>query len=358
MIGPEAERPGRFSDGRSAASRKVMVRVQSGGLDIRSEDGFLIAVWKTDDLVADGDWPEKRGIRLRCASEPGARLAVEDAVAIREALPQPPARRRSRHGALLLGCLLGGLVLAGLMVGLAPVSRLLAHLLPAGLERQWGRSIAEGLEGQMKACQDQEGMRVLDALTRRLAEPLPADRREVRIHVLRSKDVNALALPGGEIILFSGLIRKAEGPDELAGVLAHELTHIGERHVSAAMIRALGVGVFATMITGDASGLVASGLGAALAGAYTREDESAADLGALALLEAAGIGSDGLALFFRRLATMEGRQGQVLAWLGTHPDSTSRAEAVEARRLPAPRLPALSDGDWQAVKRICSKKSP
>lgn len=242
-----------------------------------------------------------------------------------------------------------------MMIGLGPVSKVLATFIPAGLERQWGQSIAEGLEGQMKACEGREGTRVLDALARRLAEPLPADRREVRIRVLRSKDVNALALPGGEVILFSGLISKAEDPDELAGVLAHELTHIGERHVSAAMIRALGVGVFATMITGDASGVVASGLGAALAGAYTREDETAADMGALSLLEAAGIGSDGLARFFRRLETMEGRQGQVLAWLGTHPDSGSRAAAIEARRLPAPRLPALSESDWQAVKRVCSK---
>jgi predicted Zn-dependent protease len=355
MVLLEADRPGRFSDGRNAASRKVTVRVLNTGLEIRGVDGFLIAVWKAEDLLADGGWPEKRGVRLRCASEPDARLAVEDATIIREVLPQPPAPRKSRHLALILACLLGAGVLAGMMLGLAPVSRALATLIPAGLERQWGESIAQGLEGQMKACEGRDGMRVLDALARRLAEPLPAGRSDVRIHVLRSRDVNALALPGGEIILFSGLIQKAEDPDELAGVLAHELTHIGERHVSAAMIRALGVGVFATMITGDASGVVASGLGAALAGAYTREDEAAADMGALALLEAAGIGSDGLARFFRRLQTMEGRQGQVLAWLGTHPDSGSRAAAIEARRLPAPRLPALSENDWQAVKRVCSK---
>lgn len=354
----EADRPGRFSDGRNAAVRKVTVRVLATGLEIRGVDGFLIAVWKSEDLLADGDWPEKRGVRLRCASEPDARLAVEDAYVIREVLPQaakPPRPRRTR---LVLACLLGTGVLVGLMIGLAPMSKLLAHLVPAGLERQWGQSIAAGLAGQMNACEGRDGARVLDALARRLAETLPPERRQVRVHVLRSKDVNALALPGGEIILFSGLINKAEGPDELAGVLAHELTHIGERHVTAAMIRALGVGVFATMITGDASGLVASGLSATLAGAYSREDESAADSGALTLLEAAGIGSDGLAQFFRRLEAMEGGQGQVLAWLGTHPDSGRRAAAIEARRLPAPRLPALSESDWQAVKRICSKPKP
>ncbi|EME70896.1 peptidase M48, Ste24p [Paramagnetospirillum caucaseum] len=358
MNGLEADRPGRFSDGRSAAARKVVVRVLATGLEIRGSDGFLIAVWKAGDLLADGDWPEKRGVRLRCASEPDARLAVEDAYVIREVLPQPAKPPSRRRLALVLGCLLGAGMLAGLMLALAPVSKLLAHLVPAGLERQWGESIAGGLAGQMKACDGRDGMRVLDALARRLAEPLPADRRHVNIHVLQSRDVNALALPGGEIILFSGLIAKAEGPDELAGVLAHELTHIGERHVTAAMIRALGVGVLATMITGDASGLVAGGVGAVLAGTYSREDESAADSGALALLEMAGIGSDGLARFFRRLETMEGRPGQVLAWLGTHPEAGRRAAAVEARRGAAPRLPALSEADWLAVKRVCSKPKP
>lgn len=357
-----ADRPGRFSDGRTAAARKVVVRAMATGLEIRGEDGFLVAHWRAEDLVADGEWPAKRGIRLRCAADPDARLAVEDAYVIREAMPAAvgasPATGRSRRIGLLLACLLGGGVLAGLAAGLSPGSKLLARLIPPGLERQWGESIAAGLESQLGACEGRDGGRVLDGLAARLAEPLPGERRGVRVRVLRSPDVNALALPGGEVVLFSGLIAKVEGPDELAGVLAHELTHIGERHVGAAMIRALGVGVFAAMITGDASGVVASGLGAALAGAYSREDEAAADLGAVALLDAAGIGADGLALFFRRLETMEGRRGQVLAWLGTHPDSASRAAAIEARRRPAPHLPALSEADWRTVKSICSKKSP
>jgi len=103
LNGMEADRPGRFSDGRSAATRKVMVRVLATGLEIRGVDGFLIAVWQAADLIADGDWPEKRGVRLRCASEPDARLAVEDAYVIREVLPQPPAAPRKRRLGLVAG---------------------------------------------------------------------------------------------------------------------------------------------------------------------------------------------------------------------------------------------------------------
>jgi beta-barrel assembly-enhancing protease len=355
---PPADRPGRFSDGRSAATRRVLVRVMSTGLEIRGEDGLLVAHWRTDDLVADGDWPEKRGVRLRCSSEPDARLAVEDSYIIAQALPKPAAPPKGRRRALILAGLLGVGILIGLGLGLGPASKILAHLVPAGMERRWGLSMAQGLEGHFRACDGGKGTVVLEALAARLAQPLPEERRHVRIHVLASRDVNALALPGGEIVVFSGLIKAAEGPDELAGVLAHELTHIGRRHVTAAMIRALGVGVVATVITGDASGVVAGGLGAALAGAYSREDEREADLGALDLLAKAGIGSDGFARFFRRLEVMEGGGNALLSWLGTHPDSASRAAEIEARRHPEPHLPALTEDEWLAVKRICSKAKP
>ena len=348
------DRAGRFSDGRSAACRMVLVRVMKTGMEIRGQDGFLIAVWKTEDLQSDGDWPEKNGVRLRCASEPDARLAVEDAGFIRDGLAQAASPRRHRLG-LILAALLGVGVVAGLALGLPQASRFAARLVPVAMERDWGRNIAAGFESHMKVCGGRAGRQALDELVGRLAEGLPPDRRHITLHVVERSDVNALALPGGDIILFSGLIAKAEGPDEIAGVLGHELTHIGERHVSAAMIRAMGVGVLATLLTGDASGLVAGGVATALAGAYSRDDEAEADRGGLALLERAGIGSEGMIAFFRRLEAMEGKPGPLLQWLGTHPEAGARAAAIAAARRPAPHLPALSESQWQAVKSICSQ---
>ncbi|MBI3447156.1 MAG: M48 family metallopeptidase [Magnetospirillum sp.] len=352
-----ADRPGRFSDGRSAGVRKVVVRVLATGMEIRGIDGFLIAVWKTEDLRADGDWPEMKGVRLRCASEPDARLAVEDAYFIKDALPKVDEPRRRRIG-LILGALLGAGVLAGLVLSLPMASRLAASLVPAGMERDWGRNIAAGFESQLRVCEGKAGRQALEGLIARLAEGLPADRRSITLHVIDRPDVNALALPGGDVILFAGLIAKADSPDEIAGVLGHELTHIGRRHVSAAMIRGMGVGVIATLITGDASGLVASGIGAALAGAYSRDDEAEADRGGMDLLERAGIGSDGMITFFRRLEDMEGKPGMLTQWLGTHPEAGARAAAIAALRRPAPHLPSMDESQWRSVKAICSKSPP
>ena len=167
--------------------------------------------------------------------------------------------------------------------------------------------------------------------------------------------VIALARPGAEIIVFRGLIDQAGGPDELAGVLAHELTHVAERHPAAALIRGMGVGILATLITGDASGAVASGIATITASSYSRDDEAAADRGALARLKRAGIGNAGFATFFHRLETLEESGGVLPAWMGTHPETKSRIAAVEAAADPRTLPPALRDEEWQAIKRICGK---
>lgn len=345
------DRPGRFSDGKSAASRRVKVRALPTGVEIRGEDGFLIAVWRTDDLVDDGVLPGGGGVRLRCAAEPAARLSIEDAVFVRLAVPVP-ARRRS-HRRLAAGLVLAVAALVGLAVGLPQLARHGAALVPAETERGWGRQIASGLERNMRACRSPAGTEALDRLVGRLAEGLPEGRKPVSIRVLDNGVVNALALPGAEIILFRGLIDLAEGPDELAGVLAHELVHVGERHPAAAMVRAMGVGVLATIITGDASGLMASAAAAVMAAAYTREDEAAADRGALALLRRANMANGGFAAFFRRLEQLEGGGGLLPPWLSTHPETGSRAAAVDAAVDPRALPPSLRDAEWLAVKAIC-----
>lgn len=352
-----ADRPGRFSDGRTAESRPVMVRVLSTGLEIRGGDGLLVAVWRTEDLLPDGELADRPGVRLRCTAEPDARLVVEDAYFIVESLPEiaaaPAATRRRRASALAVALLLGLGIVLGLVAGLPQAARLAVELVPVETERAWGRGMAETLQDQIGLCRGVEGQAALDGLVKRLAAGLVPARRQVRARVLDGAAVNALALPGGEIVVFRGLITQAEGPDELAGVLAHELTHEAERHPTDALVRGLGVGALATLITGDASGVLAGAAALALSARYTRDDETAADRGGLALLAQAGIDSGGLAAFFRRVEAAEAAGGHVPAWLDSHPEAASRAAAAQAAR-PAHRLPpALRDEEWRAIKSMC-----
>ncbi|MGE5505591.1 MAG: M48 family metallopeptidase [Actinomycetota bacterium] len=335
---------GRFFDGRSAAGRPVGVVATSAGLEIRDADNLLIAFWKAADLRR-GDKVPGGGVRVRCAAEPNARLVVDDAGVV----PAAPRRR----GCLLLAGIAAVLALAVLAAGYAALpllARAAVAAVPVSVERDWGRSLAAEFERHGRTCRAPAGTVALDGMVARLAQPLPSELRPSRVLVVDATVVNAIALPGGVMVVFRGLLDAAQGPDELAGVLAHELIHLRERHPAAAMVRGLGVGVMVGLLVGDTSGLVASGAAALLASSYTRADEAAADAGAVDLLRQAGIGSQGLAAFFRRLAA---RGSEPPQWMSTHPDSAARAAAVEAaadrRALP----PALRDEEWQALKAIC-----
>ena len=214
------------------------------------------------------------------------------------------------------------------------------------MEQRWG------------VCQAPAGDAALALLTARLAAPLAPELRPRRVVVVRQAMINALALPGGTVLLFQGLLDDALGPDEVAGVLAHEFTHIAERHVTAATIRGLGLGALVTLVTGDASGALAGGATALLAGAYSRDDEEAADRGAVRLLDAASVSTAGMAAFFRRIGEREARGGALPAWLSTHPDPEARAAAVTRAGPERAVSPALPAEQWAALRAICGKANP
>lgn len=343
--------PGRYNDGRTAASREVVVVAVASGLEIRDGDNLLIAFWQLADLRADGQLPGAQGVRVRCEAEPDARLTLPDGEFIREVAPSLGARPKRRFGTWAMAASFAAAlaIIVGMAYSMPVASRALAALVPISVEREWGGKLARGLEDELGTCRGPAGSAALALLASRLSAGLPEDSKPTRVSVVKAKDTNALALPGGIILIFEGLLKNAEGPDEVAGVLAHELTHVAERHVTAAMIRGIGVGLVVTMVTGDASGMLASGAAALLAGAYSREDEAQADRGAVRMLDRAGIASEGLARFFDRLA----KHGSAPEWLSTHPDSSARAAAIRSETRATATAPSLSPEQWGELKGIC-----
>ncbi|HLO76138.1 MAG TPA: M48 family metallopeptidase [Magnetospirillum sp.] len=340
--------PGRFNDGHTAASRKVQVAVGLDGLRIRGEDGLLVAFWHAADLRAEQVARGSAELRLRCAADEGARLTVEHGEAILPLLPEP---KRQHLPWLRICATLATTVLLIMAVwkGVPSGSRWISAMVPPEWEQKWGDSLANSMEKETRRCNQPAGEAALRLLTERLSAGMDPSLRPRRVVVIKQSDQNAFALPGGTVLVLSGLVDKAEGPGELAGVLAHEFTHLRLRHPTAAMIRATGVGFVVTLVTGDTSGLMATGATMALAGAYSREDETDADMGAVTLLTKAGLDAHGLAAFFIRIA---GESSRIPAWLSTHPDSMARAKAVEAASLPS-GPPAMTPDQWQAVKHIC-----
>jgi predicted Zn-dependent protease len=219
-----------------------------------------------------------------------------------------------------------------------------------------GTGIVAGLG---RACSTPAGDAAAAALLARLQGPLPDE--PVRLTIIDKPIVNAMALPGGQVVLFDKLIAQAQSPDELAGVLAHELSHIKARDSERALVRQLGLSLLLQSLGGD----IGSGADTLLMLSASREAEAAADDGAVALLRRAGIATAPTADFFERqmgagkaAAPGKAADDRPLALLAditsSHPDSGSRSRLFKAAGRGQAVTPALDAAQWQALRQMCA----
>ncbi|MEE9140464.1 MAG: M48 family metallopeptidase [Alphaproteobacteria bacterium] len=362
---------GRFSDGKTAARHAVTLRVAGGAargrLEIVGEDGKLLAVWDLAGIEVIDELAGGRGLRLTHASDPAARLMVEgrDNVAgLRACAPGAFRRKRLRPATLARIAAwtgLTGALLAALYFALPRLVEPVAALVPVAWEERVGEAVIEqigtvlgGEEGGDLYCTGAAGAAALERATGRLAAVADTPYR-FRVRVADLDQVNAFAVPGGHIVLLSGLIEAAEAPEEVVGVLAHEMAHVVERHPTEGLLRNLGISVVFQSLFGDPSSSLPSlgEIGGALVMfSYSRADEAEADALGVEMLKQAGIRTDGLQAFFERLADAEGALPSFLAYFSTHPPSEERARATAAATTGGDA--GLTPGEWAALQAICT----
>jgi len=222
-----------------------------------------------------------------------------------------------------------------------------APYVPAAWEERYGDSLVGDFGGRF--CNGPGGQAALDKLARELS-PAAAP---LNIRVVRVPVVNAAALPGGNIVIFEELLKESDSADELAGVLAHEIAHIEERHVTQAMIRHLGLG----MIVSAFGGNTGANIETLMSARYSRGAESQADDDAIRSLSRANISPLPTAAFFERLAKQEEKLGRAvtpLSYLSSHPISSERRRKFRASFVKGHAYqPALSRDEWEAIFNIC-----
>lgn len=214
-----------------------------------------------------------------------------------------------------------------------------APLLPHSVTDPIGRSY---LAEMGRPCAGGTGNAALTRLTARLLpQTLP---EPVTVTVVDNPEVNAVALPGGHVALFRGLVDQATSADEVAAALAHEIEHIAHQHPNQAILRASSPAVAARVLGSDAGKM--ADLTILKKGDKAAEIE--ADDGAIALLQAAGVSTAGAADFFARQAA-QGDGG----FSSSHPSDAARAKRFAAADRSG-ATPALSEADWQAFKAVCT----
>jgi predicted Zn-dependent protease len=228
----------------------------------------------------------------------------------------------------VVGCL-GG---AGVAAGCAPA-------VSTQQEVQLGADYSRQINQQMPMLNDQATVNYVNQIGQQIAQI--ADPRGIRYHfyVVNSDVVNAFALPGGYVYINRGIIERADNVSELAGVLAHEVGHVAERHSIEQLQRAqnanLGLNVLYGVLLGRApSGVEQAGIqvgGSAVFAGYTRDAEREADAVAVGYMMRAGYNPNGLPSFFQELLELQQRQpSRVEQWFATHPTTQERVANSQA----------------------------
>ncbi len=346
--------PVHFSDGRTAGRISALLVLAPGRLEVHDGTGRLLAGWRYRDVRLQDAIRPGEPLRLSSTATPDARLTVLHPQAIDEVTRQLTAIGGSGYGMWRsLGWVVAsGLAVAGVVWGLYAAlplaARPVARAIPVAWEEQLGDGMAVSALADQKICKGEDGQKALEGLLASIVTANGLERR-FTLHVTADKTVNAFALPGGHIVLLSGLLNDARSPDEVAGVMAHEMAHILERHAAERLVRAAGVGLLLAWVTGDPSSLIAGAGGTLLNLSYSRGDESEADARGVSLLETAGLSTGGLSSFFLRLEEHHGKDSLVPQLLSTHPRATDRAAAHPGRDGRKP----MTDAQWQSVKAMC-----
>jgi Zn-dependent protease with chaperone function len=361
-----------YLDGQTAIRHPATVRLMREGLEVQTTGGWT-RFWPYSELRQTQGFYEGEEVRLERGGDLSEALLIPEVgflTSLKEVAPQlghrfhdPDIRRHRIRLTILAAVAVVGLTGAFYLWGIPAMASVLAPRVPVAWEERLGRATIDYLAPRELICEDPERQKALDAIVARLAATGPPSPYTFRLFVVNRPDVNALAAPGGYLVVFRGLLERTRSPEELAGVLAHEMQHVMQRHTTQAVIQHTSTGLLLAALTGDMTGPVAYGLQSArVLGQlqYSRRAESRADEEGLRMLQAARIDPAGMIQFFETLAKEDRQPAKLLKYLSTHPSPIARIERLKALTADAPRppIPLLPDTDWNDVKKICAAVGP
>ncbi len=211
-------------------------------------------------------------------------------------------------------------------------------------EKELGRKFDILVRSRMPLIEDPEVKGYVQSIVDRLSKTFPPQPFPFQANVLLHNSMNAFAVPGGYVFVHTGLIMQLEHESELAGVLAHELAHVTQRHIAMRMERSKAI-TLASLVGALAAALLGGGgqgSGALLAGSvaagqaamlnYSRTDETEADQIGLQYLTAAGYPPQGMKGAFEKIRRKQWASGSSIPeYLSTHPDVGGRINEINAR---------------------------
>ncbi len=366
--------PAVYFDGTSSARNDVVVEAGPTGVRIlaaRSRDQATVLDEWTYAELRRMSAPEgvlrlgRRGETLLARLEiraPELAAAIEDRA---EALDRGgAAERRLRRNVVALSLAAAASLVVTAVFGLPALASRIIPFVPLAVEHKLGDEIDKNIRGALDnqhlgagfACgaapSETAGRAALDRLVGKL-EAVAALPFALHVEVVRRAEPNAMALPGGHIYVDDGLIAKAQTPDELAGVLAHEIGHVAHRDGTRTVLQTAGLSFLFGMMLGDfvGGGAVVIAARTVLKSSYSRRVEAAADAYSVDLMQKAGGDPHALAVILKRIV---GDKNEGMKLLLDHPETKDRIAAIDAVAVTGAPVPLLDAADWSALKQICA----
>jgi predicted Zn-dependent protease len=204
---------------------------------------------------------------------------------------------------------------------------------------------------EKKVVKDKSINLPLDSLKQRLCRANGLGLQTIKLCAVHSSEVNAFALPFGFVMINLGIINECEDEAALAGVLAHEIAHVQQNHVTKKLIKELGAAVVANLLTNGAGGeVVREAIQVLTSRAYDRSLEAEADELATTYLCKAGIDAKPFAKLMKRLEKDD--IPAAFKWISTHPESEERAAQIirEADSCTNNYQKVLAKATWEKLK--------
>lgn len=221
------------------------------------------------------------------------------------------------------------LVLGGFWWAGGAIAEWGAGKLPYSVDQSIGKHAADQQLEDATLCTNEALTGAVEGIVGRLATGLDEEYRDLNVYVVETEQVNAFALPGGYIFVLTGLLEKLESPEELIGVLGHEIGHVVHRHGVKRVARSLWLRFLVAYFFGDlgsAGDILTVGASQLIGLKFDRDQERESDVFGLDLMVKTGIEPGTFPNFFTRLPG-----GSMPDWFLTHPNPQERADELKEK---------------------------
>ncbi|MFZ1503635.1 MAG: M48 family metallopeptidase [Nitrospira sp.] len=360
-------RSAHYLDGRTATRHRVTLTITPTSLHIGMPDGS-IKQWPYEQIRQTQGTYRGEPVRLEFGAEPAEAVVTGTTALLREIHKAAPAGAQHFHNPTSRNARVRWTVYAAvgvvLMVvglyrwGIPGVAAAATPYVPVTWEESLGQQVVAHLAPEAQKCRDPERLQKLDHIVRTLTATRPASPYRITLSVVDAPTVNAFAAPGGQVVILRGLLEQTDSPEQLAGVLAHELQHVYQRHTTKAILEQTAMTFLLTTISGDLSGGLAWGLEGARTMSslhYSRTHETEADIEGLRMMQAAHLDPAAMMSFYGTMEKGALDHAGPPDFLSTHPDMGERLATLVTLAGPPPsdaqRL--LPGEDWKDIRSLC-----